>query len=314
MKRGLSIVLLCLVLALALPIINSGSSQIGELKVTTEHPFLVGGEWVGASDLIVGDELTTVDGKLARIVSVEKVVEDVSVYNIEDTAGINNYVVGSGVVVHNSNKLLPNPTKSNEIKLLPAPNNCKYPDGTKIPLRYISTQDVTLKNVRPRVQQEIIRKIESGEWVELAVTDVSPCRTLNVRPPFLEKALPKPNFLNEEPGISLIRYWGPKEYAPEVSKLVGWKAKRAFLEKILRGKGQDFTRLGLGKVVKTHEFGYYPQCLTEKELEIVMKNPDILKGIGGNLPTGHRHFHFEHYFYEEFVTDSKGNIIGILVK
>ena len=94
MKRGISFVLLFLILALALPIINSNSAFVGELKVTLEHPFLVEGEWVSASDLVEGDELTTVDGKRAVVTSIEKVVEDTEVYNIEDDVGINNYVVG----------------------------------------------------------------------------------------------------------------------------------------------------------------------------------------------------------------------------
>ncbi len=130
MKKGVIICLLFLILAFALPVINSNSSIVGELKVTLEHPFLINNEWVSANDLVEGDELTTVDGKLVRVVSVEKVVEDTEVYNIEDDVGINNYVVGGfglgegleglvgggfggdgsiigggfgGVVVHNSN-------------------------------------------------------------------------------------------------------------------------------------------------------------------------------------------------------------------
>ncbi len=113
MEKNFWIFLSLLLVVLVLPVINSGASQIGELRVTTEHPFLVGGEWVGASELEVGNELTTVDGKLARITSIERVVDDVEVFNIEDDEGINNYVVGDyDVVVHNSNVKKIDPSRS----------------------------------------------------------------------------------------------------------------------------------------------------------------------------------------------------------
>jgi len=316
-KKLFSLAIIFVVLTMFISLSFGNSSNEGELKVTLEHPFLINDEWISASELEVGDELTTIDGKKARITSIEKVEveEGVEVYNLEDDFGINNYVVGDErVVVHNSQKLLPTPLKPNEIKLLPAPHNCKYDDGTKIASRYISTQDVTLKNVRPQVQQEIIRKIETGEWIELAVTNVNPCNTLNQRILFLERAIPKPGFLYGEPGLSMTRYFGPKEYLPEISKLGTWTQKRALLGKLLRGKGKLFQEIGAGKVVKTHEYGYYAACPDESYLNSVIDNPDLLKGLGGNLPTGHRHFHLEHYFYEEVVKDSNGNIIGFLLK
>ena len=93
----------------------------GELRVTNEHPFLIDGKWISASELSVGDEMTTVDGRRVRISRIESVEEDVEVYNLE--AGVyHDFVVcgedncsswvgslddlmggGVGVVVHNSN-------------------------------------------------------------------------------------------------------------------------------------------------------------------------------------------------------------------
>jgi hypothetical protein len=80
----------------------------GNLKVTEEHPFLVNGEWISASQLVVGDTLSTVDGKKVKITSLDDVVSNESfpVYNLE--AGVyHNFVVDAGdgleVVVHNSN-------------------------------------------------------------------------------------------------------------------------------------------------------------------------------------------------------------------
>ena len=111
MKRYFGLLVGIILLVGLVSFVGSGSDLIGELRVTTEHPFLVGGEWVVASELNIGDELTTVDGKLARITSIERVVDDVEVFNIEDDAGINNYVVGGGVVVHNSNGIFKKPLK-----------------------------------------------------------------------------------------------------------------------------------------------------------------------------------------------------------
>ena len=101
--------ILFLALAFAFIIISlSNFSQAGTLKVTEEHPFLINGSWVSASDLKVGDELTTIDGKKVRITSIEDVEtkEPFPVYNLEAEV-YHDFVVdggdGLGVVVHNSN-------------------------------------------------------------------------------------------------------------------------------------------------------------------------------------------------------------------
>jgi len=85
----------------------------GELKVTLEHPFLIDGEWISASQLKVGDVLQTVDGKNVTIKSIKSVSEEnnFSVYNLEAGEYHNFVVCGEencsadslGVVVHNSN-------------------------------------------------------------------------------------------------------------------------------------------------------------------------------------------------------------------
>jgi len=85
----------------------------GELKVTLEHPFLIDGKWISASQLKVGDVLQTVDGKNVTIKSIKSVSEEnnFSVYNLEAGEYHNFVVCGEencsrdslGVVVHNSN-------------------------------------------------------------------------------------------------------------------------------------------------------------------------------------------------------------------
>jgi hypothetical protein len=103
--------ILFLVLALAFILISlSNFSQAGTLKVTEEHPFLINGTWIPASDLKVGDELTTIDGKKVRITNINDVEtkEPFPVYNLE-AGKYHDFVVdggdGVGVVVHNSNSL-----------------------------------------------------------------------------------------------------------------------------------------------------------------------------------------------------------------
>jgi len=79
----------------------------GELKVTQEHPFLINGSWIDASQLKVGDELTLVNGSKVTITKLTDVVsnESFKVYNLE-AGEYHNFVVGKeGVVVHNSNPL-----------------------------------------------------------------------------------------------------------------------------------------------------------------------------------------------------------------
>jgi len=81
-------------------ILFSSLTLAGELKVTNEHPFLVNNQWIEASQLKVGNYLTTIDGKRARITEIEDVQEEVEVYNLED-ALFHNYV-SNDIVVHNS--------------------------------------------------------------------------------------------------------------------------------------------------------------------------------------------------------------------
>lgn len=86
-------------------LVFSGLVSASQLKVTLEHPFLIDNKWVEAKQLTAGDMLATVDGKKARITSIEQVYENVSVYNIEDYI-FHNYIADN-IIVHNSNKPRP---------------------------------------------------------------------------------------------------------------------------------------------------------------------------------------------------------------
>ncbi len=70
-----------------------------EMKVTRDHRFYVGGDWVRARKLKVGDVLLGSDGKEKPITSIRKVRGEFSVFNFD----VNPYdsYVAHGVVVHN---------------------------------------------------------------------------------------------------------------------------------------------------------------------------------------------------------------------
>ncbi|MBR9704166.1 hypothetical protein GOV12_02050 [Candidatus Pacearchaeota archaeon] len=101
-KRGkIQGIVALLVLTLVVSMVSAG-----ELKVTMEHPFLIDGSWVNASDLVVGDEISTIDGRLARITRIKDVVSDEAfkVYNLEASV-FHDFVVGEDkLIVHNSNR------------------------------------------------------------------------------------------------------------------------------------------------------------------------------------------------------------------
>ncbi len=109
MKKRLFLLSAFLFLSLIIIFLNVRSSadfinNKNVLKVTLEHPFYLNGEWIPASELKVGDELFTIDGKKARITGIKEVYipEGIEVYNLE-VKGYENYIVENGVVVHNSN-------------------------------------------------------------------------------------------------------------------------------------------------------------------------------------------------------------------
>ncbi|MDD5193855.1 MAG: polymorphic toxin-type HINT domain-containing protein [Candidatus Nanoarchaeia archaeon] len=85
-------------------LLNLSSFYAQELKVTSEHPFLINGKWIPASQLHVGDLLTTAEGKTSKIMSIKKIVstEAIPVYNLEADI-YHNFIVNGDVVVHNSN-------------------------------------------------------------------------------------------------------------------------------------------------------------------------------------------------------------------
>ena len=63
-----SLLLLVLTLTLSLSLVSAS-----QLKVTEEHPFLVYGKWIEASQLQIGDEIQTINGRQVRITNITDV-------------------------------------------------------------------------------------------------------------------------------------------------------------------------------------------------------------------------------------------------
>lgn len=99
--KNIFLVSLFFIVIFAFSIVNSYELKTGQLKVTTEHPFLQDGEWIPSKQLEKGDTITTKDGRKATITSIRKVKKNTTVYNLEDEK-YHNYIV-DGLVVHNSN-------------------------------------------------------------------------------------------------------------------------------------------------------------------------------------------------------------------
>ncbi len=88
---------------LILLVLLSSVVYASELKVTSEHPFLINNKWITANQLNVGDNLTLSNGRSAIIKNIGKVTSEYSfkVYNLE-TEKYHDFIV-NGVIVHNSN-------------------------------------------------------------------------------------------------------------------------------------------------------------------------------------------------------------------
>ena len=103
-NKKLFLVIILFVCLISVSMVNSSFVKTGQLKVTTEHPFLQDGEWIEAENLKNGDTIITKDGRKATITSVRKAKKNTTVYNLEDEK-YHNYIV-DGLVVHNSNSQL----------------------------------------------------------------------------------------------------------------------------------------------------------------------------------------------------------------
>ncbi|MDD5193973.1 MAG: polymorphic toxin-type HINT domain-containing protein, partial [Candidatus Nanoarchaeia archaeon] len=100
----LILILIIFIIWISIFDVNFISAQTNTLKVTSEHPFLVDGNWIPAKELSVGDELNTLSGEDVVITKITKIapLNSVEVYNLE--AGVyHNFVVEDNLIVHNSN-------------------------------------------------------------------------------------------------------------------------------------------------------------------------------------------------------------------
>ena len=100
-KEGVKLILIFVFISLLISLV---SSQNYSVNVTNEHPFLLSnGSYIPASQLLVGMQLMTINGKKAIVSSITDVHSDVSfpVFNLE-ASPFSDFLLPGGVVVHNS--------------------------------------------------------------------------------------------------------------------------------------------------------------------------------------------------------------------
>ncbi|MBR9704677.1 hypothetical protein GOV12_04645 [Candidatus Pacearchaeota archaeon] len=101
MKKKWNLAILVIFLII---LVNTLFISAGTLKVTNEHPFLINNQWIDASDLVVGDLIKTINGKLAKITNIKDISlkNPTKVYNLEASI-FHDFVVGKDqLIVHNS--------------------------------------------------------------------------------------------------------------------------------------------------------------------------------------------------------------------
>ena len=102
-----------------------------KINTTPEHPFYIGGEWVQAGNLKVGDELHHLDGTKHKITSIDGDTTNQTVYNFE-VEGTHNYFV-EGYLVHNKQ----NQTDIKEFDITLSPFTLSYNRMITVPNAYI---------------------------------------------------------------------------------------------------------------------------------------------------------------------------------
>ena len=126
-----------------------------DIETTMFHPFYVKnedgtGEWKAASNLKAGDELLSEDGNKVKVseVKVEKLAEEITVYNLE-LDEVHTYYVAGGVLVHNRC----GDTKNNDGT---GNENSSGSNGKYEKADYHSNKNNAIKNKAPNKGQEAL--------------------------------------------------------------------------------------------------------------------------------------------------------------
>ncbi|MBR9705021.1 hypothetical protein GOV12_06430 [Candidatus Pacearchaeota archaeon] len=147
LKRG---IIIELIIVFIIVFVSTGIISAGTLKVTNEHPFLINGKWIDAKDLVVGDMIMTLDGKLAQISGIKDVLlkEAFKVYNLEASVFHDFVVSEDNLIVHNSNRYVPR-IDPGEV----------YPLSTE---QKIALSQVILNKQLTEIEKNAIRNIETN--------------------------------------------------------------------------------------------------------------------------------------------------------
>ena len=111
-----------------------------QLKVTPNHPMWINGEWQRADSARAGDKLRHINGSYVLVDSIEKVEEQVQVYNLE-VEGTNTYYA-DGILVHNKIPIPPPPPPPEEVPGINCALFCLL-QGKPNPVMYPECKDVS---------------------------------------------------------------------------------------------------------------------------------------------------------------------------
>ncbi len=82
--------------------------ELQSLRPSLDHPFLVkrstsdSGHWIEASNMKVGDLVETIDGKWHKVLSINAIADEQTVYNFEVDKDHDYFVGAAGILVHNA--------------------------------------------------------------------------------------------------------------------------------------------------------------------------------------------------------------------
>lgn len=163
-----------------------------EIETTMFHPFYVvdeedenaSGRWVAASNLVSGDVLLMEDGQRVYVdeVRIEKLAEEINVYNLE-VDELHTYFVAGGVLVHNDCEIIGEGERPDELEIESSqlgkkwgkhkddyPELTSYSDYKQLAIFY-NPEKIVFDNAEGEIYyingNNLLRVKESGRFVSL---------------------------------------------------------------------------------------------------------------------------------------------------
>lgn len=143
------------------------------IQVTNNHPFLVNGTWIAASELEIGDYLTNIDGKKVRIINIKDIQDTQEVFNFETP--LHNYIVSPfDIVVHNSKQVsVPVPVPVQPVLYYQAKKSEDLKKAAEL-VKTFYARDYDAKvaeSVNPLLQDKALKQIGEKNYVKIINTE-----------------------------------------------------------------------------------------------------------------------------------------------